>query len=66
MADAKLMTKSQLAAHFADKFGLSKKTAGEVLDILAKDAPLAWGWAPEIDEGVIPGSPRSIWLVNLP
>jgi len=29
---AKQMTKSQIAAHFADKFGLSKKTAGEIID----------------------------------
>ena len=32
---AKLMTKSQLAAHLAGKFGLSKKAANEVLDELA-------------------------------
>ncbi len=32
---AKLMTKSQLAAHLADKFGMSKKAANEVLDELA-------------------------------
>ncbi|MDX2034052.1 MAG: HU family DNA-binding protein [Blastocatellia bacterium] len=32
---AKLMTKSQLAAHLADKFGMSKKGANEVLDELA-------------------------------
>jgi DNA-binding protein HU-beta len=32
---AKQMTKSQLAAHFAEKFGLSKKTANEILDELA-------------------------------
>ena len=31
---AKQMTKSQLAAHFAEKFGLSKKTANEILDEL--------------------------------
>jgi len=31
----KQMTKSQLAAHFAEKFGLSKKTANEILDELA-------------------------------
>jgi DNA-binding protein HU-beta len=35
MAAAKPMTKSQLAAHFADKFGMSKKQANEVLDELA-------------------------------
>ncbi len=32
---AKQMTKSQLAAHFADKFTMSKKQANEVLDELA-------------------------------
>ncbi|MFN0084407.1 MAG: HU family DNA-binding protein [Blastocatellia bacterium] len=32
---AKLMTKSQLAAHMAEKFGMSKKGANEVLDELA-------------------------------
>jgi len=31
----KQMTKSQLAAHFADKFEMSKKQANEVLDELA-------------------------------
>ncbi|MGH9837958.1 MAG: HU family DNA-binding protein [Blastocatellia bacterium] len=31
----KQMTKSQLAAHFADKFSMSKKQANEVLDELA-------------------------------
>ncbi|MBL8187659.1 MAG: HU family DNA-binding protein [Acidobacteria bacterium] len=35
MAAAKLMTKSQLAAHIADKFGMSKKAANEVLDEIA-------------------------------
>jgi DNA-binding protein HU-beta len=32
---AKLMTKSQLAAHFADKFSLTKKQANEVIDEIA-------------------------------
>ena len=32
---AKLMTKSQLAAHLAEKFAMSKKGANEVLDELA-------------------------------
>jgi len=31
----KLMTKSQIAAHFATKFGVSKKTAGEMMDEFA-------------------------------
>jgi DNA-binding protein HU-beta len=35
---AKQMTKSQLAAHFAEKFGLSKKTANEVIDEMANVA----------------------------
>jgi len=35
---AKLMTKSQLAAHLAEKFGMSKKAANEVLDELAQVA----------------------------
>jgi DNA-binding protein HU-beta len=35
---AKAMTKSQLATHFADKFGVSKKTANEILDELASVA----------------------------
>ncbi|HEU0185477.1 MAG TPA: HU family DNA-binding protein [Blastocatellia bacterium] len=34
----KLMTKSQLAAHIADKFSLSKKAANEVIDELASVA----------------------------
>ncbi|MFN0112155.1 MAG: HU family DNA-binding protein [Blastocatellia bacterium] len=32
---AKLMTKSQLAAHIAEKFSMSKKGANEVLDEIA-------------------------------
>ncbi|HKX29021.1 MAG TPA: HU family DNA-binding protein [Blastocatellia bacterium] len=35
---AKLMTKSQLATHFAEKFGLSKKAANELLDEFASVA----------------------------
>lgn len=35
---AKAMTKSQLATHFADKFGVSKKVANEILDELASVA----------------------------
>jgi DNA-binding protein HU-beta len=34
----KQMTKSQLAAHIADKFSLSKKAANEVIDELASVA----------------------------
>jgi DNA-binding protein HU-beta len=32
---AKQMTKSQLASHFADKFGISRKTATQFLDEIA-------------------------------
>ena len=35
---AKVMTKSQLAAHFAEKFQVSKKVANEMLDELANVA----------------------------
>jgi DNA-binding protein HU-beta len=35
---AKLMTKSQLAAHIAEKFSLSKKAANDVIDELASVA----------------------------
>jgi DNA-binding protein HU-beta len=35
MAAVKLMTKSQIATHFATKFGVSKKTAGEMMDEFA-------------------------------
>ena len=35
---AKLMTKSQLASHFADKLSISKKAANEMLDELASVA----------------------------
>jgi len=34
----KMMTKSQLASHLADKFGFSKKTSNEVLDEIASVA----------------------------
>lgn len=34
-AKPKLMTKSQMAAHIADKFSLSKKAANEILDEIA-------------------------------
>jgi len=44
-----------------------EQTAGEVLGILAKDAPLAWGWAPELDDAdTLLEDPRSIWQVDLP
>jgi DNA-binding protein HU-beta len=34
----KLMTKNQLASHFADKFGISKKSANDVIDEFASVA----------------------------
>ncbi len=38
MATTKQMTKSQLAAHIAEKFNFSKKSANEILDELASVA----------------------------
>jgi DNA-binding protein HU-beta len=38
MAEKKQMTKSQLAAHIAGKFEMSKKQANEILDELAQVA----------------------------
>jgi len=38
MAAAKPMTKSQFAAHLAEKFGMSKKAANDVLDEIASVA----------------------------
>jgi DNA-binding protein HU-beta len=35
---AKPMTKSQLAAHFSEKFSLSKRQAGDILDEIANVA----------------------------
>jgi len=35
---AKQMTKSQLTSHFADKFGISRRTAAEFLDEVANVA----------------------------
>ena len=52
MAAAKQMTKSQLAAHFADKFEMSKKQANEVLDELAS---VAVAQTRKIGSFVIPG-----------
>lgn len=49
---AKLMTKSQLAAHFAEKFSVSKKMAGEILDELAT---VALAQTKKNDAFVIPG-----------
>jgi hypothetical protein len=41
-----------------------EQTAGEVLDILGKDASLDWGWTMEIDPDAPQEGPRLIWLVN--
>ncbi|MCC6741958.1 MAG: hypothetical protein IT452_23260 [Planctomycetia bacterium] len=43
--------------------GLEQR-AGEVLDILAKDAPLAWGWLPELEEDGPADAPFQLWLVD--
>ncbi|MBX3277765.1 MAG: HU family DNA-binding protein [Acidobacteria bacterium] len=49
---AKAMTKSQLAAHFATKFGLSKKTAG---DVVAEFATVALAQTKKTGQFTIPG-----------
>ncbi len=38
MSNGKPMSKSQLTGHLAEKTGITKKTAGEVLDALAQTA----------------------------
>ena len=38
MANGKPMSKSQLSGHLAEKAGITKKNAGEILDILAQTA----------------------------
>lgn len=48
----KAMTKSQLAAHFADKFSVSKKTANEILDEVAA---VAIAQTKKIGQFVLPG-----------
>lgn len=48
----KQMTKSQVATHFAAKFGLSKKTAAEVIDEMAS---LALAQTKKIGMFTIPG-----------
>lgn len=52
MATVKQMTKSQIAAHFALKFGLSKKIAGEMLD---EFTALAIAQTKKIGQFTIPG-----------
>lgn len=42
-----------------------EQTAGVVLNILASDAPLAWGYMPESDWDAMDDEPWIIWLVNL-
>ena len=41
-----------------------EQTAGEVLDILGRDAPLDWGWMQEFDPDDPKEGPHTIWLVN--
>jgi DNA-binding protein HU-beta len=48
----KQMTKSQIATHFATKFGVSKKTAGEIIDEVAA---LAVAQTKKIGQFTIPG-----------
>ena len=38
MSNGKPMSKSQLSGHIAEKAGITKKTAGEILDLLAQTA----------------------------
>jgi DNA-binding protein HU-beta len=52
MATGKTITKSQIAAHIAEKNGLSKKTASQVLDDLAA---LAYKSAKKSGEFTLPG-----------
>ncbi len=49
---AKQMTKNQITTHFATKFGLSKKTAGEIIDEVAA---LAVAQTKKIGMFTIPG-----------
>ncbi len=51
-AAAKPMTKGQLAAHLATKFGVSKKAGGEILDELAT---LATTQTKKVGQFVLPG-----------
>jgi DNA-binding protein HU-beta len=52
MATSKAITKSQIAAHIAEKNGLTKKTASQVLDDLAT---LAYKSAKRNGEFTLPG-----------
>jgi DNA-binding protein HU-beta len=49
---AKMMTKSQFAAHIADKFSMSKKQANEVLDEIAA---VAVGQTKKVGAFTLPG-----------
>ena len=52
MAPSKPMTKSQLASHIAEKAGITKKAAGEILDELAA---VAYKEAKKNKQFTIPG-----------
>lgn len=49
---AKPMTKTQLAAHLAEKFGLTKKAGGEILDEIAS---LATSQTKKVGQFILPG-----------
>jgi DNA-binding protein HU-beta len=51
-AAAKPLTKGQLAAHLADKFGVSKKVGGAILDELAS---LAVTQTKKVGQFILPG-----------
>ena len=51
-AAAKPMTKGALAAHLADKFGVSKKVGGEILDEIAS---VAVAQTKKVGQFVLPG-----------
>lgn len=51
-APAKPMTKGQLATHLAEKFGVSKKVGGEILDELAS---LAVTQTKKVGQFILPG-----------
>ena len=51
-APAKPLTKGQLAAHLAEKFGVSKKVGGEILDEIAS---LAVTQTKKVGQFILPG-----------
>ena len=69
MANGKPMSKSQLAGHIAEGTGITKKTAGEILDLLASTA---YSEAKSKGEFTVPGLVsllpayvRHVWVVIL-